>query len=157
MPIERRTSRSQTTTLIVSVVALAIAVILVIGVLRAATHHSHDTVIAPNATFDAGPVKDLLAEIRRDGPTLYPDVAGGGQIRPIYVSHTGATDKTGWQVIDGRVKGAKTDCFLKWKPSRNLFATSCDDQTFPPGGGSQHHYKWKIIGGDLLIQLNTKA
>ena len=157
MPVERRTSRSQTTTLIVSVVALAIAVILVIGVLRAATHRSHDTVVSPNATFDAGVASERMASIAKGGPILFSDVSGGGQNRPIYVSHTGTDAKTGWQVIDAHPNGSPSDCFLKWKPSRNLFATSCDKRTFPPDGGTQRHYKWKVTDGELLIQLNAKA
>jgi hypothetical protein len=157
MPVERRTSRSQTTTLIVSVVALAIAVILVIGVLRAASHHSHDTVVAPNAAFDVGAASKMQGEIDKNGPLLFSDVSGGGQSRPIYVSHSGSDAKTGWQVIDAHPNGSASDCFLKWKPSRNLFATSCDNRTFPADGGAQHHYKWTVSGGELLIQLNAKA
>jgi hypothetical protein len=156
MPVERRTTRSQTTTLIVSVVALAIAVILVIGVLRAATHHSHDAVVSPTAVFDAGTATTMLKEIKGHGPLIFSDVSGVGQSRPIYVSHTGSDAKTGWQVIDAHPAGAKADCFLKWRPSRDLFTTTCDNRTFPSDGGAQHHYKWKVSGGELLIELNAK-
>ncbi len=155
MPIERRNTRTQTTALIVSVVILAIAVVLFILVLRAATQHNHDTVVNNNAAFDAGATKDLVTEIHKDGPLLFSDVAGAGQQRPIYVNHTGASDKTGWQVIDAHPTGAATDCFLKWKPSRDLYVTTCDSRTFPPDGGTQHHYTWRVNGGHLLVALNA--
>ena len=83
MPIERRTARTQTTTLIISVVALAAALLLGFLVLRHATGtNSKVKINLGTDVFQAGNASERSKEIAKDGPLLFSDVSGGGQQRP---------------------------------------------------------------------------
>ena len=122
MPIERRTARMQTTTLVISVVALVAALLLGFLVLRHATG-SNSTVKINLGTdiFQAGNAGERAAAIAKAGPLLFSDVSGGGQDRPIFVNHLGHDAKTGWVALDAVPPDAPDGCFLEWDAKAKQF------------------------------------
>jgi hypothetical protein len=154
MPIERRSVRMQTTTVVISVVALAVAVVLVVLIVQASGSGPRVTVALGDDTFTVGPAEARAETIARDGPLLFSDVSGGGQRRPIFVSHAGGDHRKGWNIFDARPPDAPEGCFLEWRPAQARFGTTCDERTYPADGGDLPHYSWKVTReGDLVVDL----
>ena len=154
MPVERRSSTRQTVVLVVSLVAVLAAVGLAVAALRTAGKSKDVTIGGGQTRFDAGLAEERAASIAADGPLIFSDVSGGGQRLPIYLSHSGDDPLTGWDVIEAHPPDTPDDCFLRWSPERDLFVTTCNDDTFPRDGGSLNHYSWEVLeDGRLVIDL----
>lgn len=152
MPIERRSSRTQTTTLVISVVALVAVVLLAVLVVRAATGDGQVALNLGDDTFDAGRTVDRAAAIAADGPILFSDVSGRGQVRPIFLSHVGDDPAAGWWAFDARPEGAPAGCFLEWDRASGTFRghDGCDPRTFPPDGAGLRRYLVTVSADDEL-------
>ncbi len=99
VPIERRTARMQTTTLVISVVALARGAAPRASSSSASATGSNNSKMKINLgtdIFRPATPSERAAAIAKDGPLLFSDVSGGGQDRPIFVNHLGHDPKTGW-------------------------------------------------------------
>jgi hypothetical protein len=81
--------------------------------------------------FDAGQSARLSKQIAADGPLLFSDVSGRGQVRPIYVNHFGEDPSARWVAVSAVAPGAPEGCFLSWSSKRNLF----EERRAPQGGG----------------------
>src|SRR4029077_4413400 len=71
--------------------------------------------------FEAGSAKVLAAAVVDDGPLLFSDVAGRGQRRPIFVTHTGDDPQSNWYAFGAFPRGAPAGCFLEWDESAEHF------------------------------------
>lgn len=157
MPIERRSTSRQTTILILSIVAVLVAIGLVIAAVGAAGRNNPPVIQAGKRTrFDAGLAKERAASIAKDGPLLFSDVSGSGQRLPVFVSHDGGDFRTGWNVIGAHLPDTPDDCFLRWSKESAAFEAPCTDVTYPLDGGPLPHYGWEVDeDGHLLIDLRS--
>jgi hypothetical protein len=160
VPIERRTARMQTTTLVISVVALLVALLLGFLVLRSATGgNSKVKVDLGTEVFEAGNAKERANSIAKDGPLLFSDVSGGGQDRPIFVSHIGKDSTAGWYAIDAVPPHAPDGCFLEWDAKTKQFrgVKRCVAETYPADGTGLTRYKATVDkDGGLEIDLRKE-
>ena len=122
MPVERRSGSQQTRSVIIAVVALAIAVLGAWGMIRLASGGQGPVKVQlGDDTFDAGYATRMADQIDKDGPLLFSDVSGRGQRQPIYVVHIGSDDKDGWFALSAIAPGAAEGCFVTWNPESELF------------------------------------
>ena len=122
MPVERRSGSQQTRSVIIAVVALAIAVLGAGGMIRLASGGQGPVKVQlGDDTFDAGYATRMADQIDKDGPLLFSDVSGRGQRQPIYVVHIGSDDKDGWFALSAIAPGAAEGCFVTWNPESELF------------------------------------
>jgi hypothetical protein len=160
VPIERRTTRMQTTSLVISVVALLLAVLLGFLVIRKASGSNDKTSVNLGTdVFRAGTAKARAASIAKDGPLLFSDVSGGGQSRPIFVNHLGDDPKTGWYAIDAVPSDAPDGCFLEWDAAAKEFrgVKRCVSTTYPPDGTGLTRYTATVNSdGELEIDLRKE-
>ncbi len=153
MPIERRSTRTQTTTVVISVVALCVVVVLGFLVVRAASGSGDGVSLnLGDDVFEAGGAASLAKQVDADGPLLFSDVAGRGQRRPIFVSHLGEDTTTGWHAFDAFPRGAPAGCFLEWDASAEQFSAvdDCAPGTFPVDGTGLRSYAATVTEDGLL-------
>ena len=173
MPVERRSGSQQTRSVIIVVVALAIAVLGAWGMIRLASGGQGPVKVQlGDDTFDAGYATRMADQIDKDGPLLFSDVSGRGQRQPIYVVHIGSDDKDGWFALSAIAPGAAEGCFVTWNPESELFeerraadpaegrdalGERCRDVTWSANGtdgsdGSElEAFPWKIDKDERLI------
>lgn len=98
---------------------------------------------------------DRLAQtIERDGPVLFPDVAGGD--RDIIVTHVGDDPASGWLAFSARIPGRPRDCFLQWDPDAGDFADSCDPAIrIAADGATLPHYPVEVRDNRVIVDLQT--
>ncbi len=95
----------------------------------------------------------LAAEIAENGPVPFPDLMG--RDRPIWVTHDGGTDETGWSAFLARVPGREATCLVQWDPSAERFVDPCDPSTtYPPDGRGLSLLRWEVADGELRIDIN---
>ena len=173
MPVERRSGSQQTRSVIIAVVALAIAVLGAWGMIRLASGGQGPVKVQlGDDTFDAGFATRMADQIDKDGPLLFSDVSGRGQRQPIYVVHIGSDQKDGWFALSAVAPGAAEGCFVTWNPESELFeerraadpaegrdalGERCRDVTWSANGtdgsdGSElEAFPWKIDKDERLI------
>lgn len=173
MPVERRSGSQQTRSVIIAVVALAIAVLGAWGMIRLASGGQGPVKVQlGDDTFDAGYATRMADQIDKDGPLLFSDVSGRGQRQPIYVVHIGSDQKDGWFALSAVAPGAAEGCFVTWNPESELFeerraadpaegrdalGERCRDVTWSANGtdgsdGSElEAFPWKIDKDERLI------
>ncbi|MEZ5243145.1 MAG: hypothetical protein R2696_15580 [Microthrixaceae bacterium] len=173
MPVERRSGSQQTRSVIIAVVALAIAVLGAWGMIRLASGGQGPVKVQlGDDTFDAGYATRMADQIDKDGPLLFSDVSGRGQRQPIYVVHIGSDEKDGWFALSAVAPGAAEGCFVTWNPESELFeerraadpaegrdalGERCRDVTWSANGtdgsdGSElEAFPWKIDKDERLI------
>jgi hypothetical protein len=174
MPVERRSGASQARAIALGVVVLVLAVAAAWGVVALAS--GGDGPVRMNLgddVFDAGQAARLSRQIGADGPLLFSDVSGRGQLRPIVVNHFGDDPATRWVAFTAVVPGAEENCFLSWNEERNLFeeraaaegagrevGDRCRDVTVSADGSSAsdgstvEQFPWRIdTDGNLVVDL----
>jgi hypothetical protein len=62
--------------------------------------------------FEVGRVDRLADSVAKDGPMLFPNLAGPAGKRPVGLTHTGPTDFEGWRVFSLRPTGNAADCLV---------------------------------------------
>ena len=157
MPIERRNSKTQRTTLVVMVAGTAVVALLVYLLVRAASGPGGMTLRLGTDTFDAGLASERAESIKAGGPLLFSDVSGNGQTRPIYLGHTGSDPLTGWVVVSASPPGAPAGCYVEWNRSASEFRPKggCWPGTFPADGTGLTGYPWKITA-DKTIEIDLR-
>ena len=132
MPVERRSGSKQATSIVVGVVALVVAVGAAWGlIVLASSGKGPVQVQLGDDVFDAGQATRLSKQIAADGPLLFSDVSGRGQLRPIFVNHFGEDSSQRWVAMSAVAPGAPEGCYLAWNAERNLF----DERAAQEGGG----------------------
>jgi hypothetical protein len=157
MPIERRSTARQTTTVAFGVLTVVLAVVLGYAVVHAATKGGAVSNIGEQTVHYSA---EALANDARDAPILLSDISGNGQHRPVVVTHHGSDAKVGWVVFDARPPGAPADCILTVDRTtkRLVFAPAdrarCGDRTYPDTGVGFTTYPWTVdAGGNLVIDF----
>jgi hypothetical protein len=168
MPVEQRSGSSQVTSIIIGVVVVVLAVAATWGLLRlAGGDDSPVKVRLGDDTFDAGQATRLATQVAEEGPVLFSDVSGRGQLRPIWVNHFGDDPEQQWSVFTAVPPGAPEGCFLAWNSAENLFdvrtpdpedpkapGAPCNDDTYSVTGEGLEQFPWRIDeDGNLVIDL----
>ncbi|MFZ4519681.1 MAG: hypothetical protein ACOYOP_14925 [Microthrixaceae bacterium] len=177
MPVERRSGGRQATSIVVGLLALVVAVGLAWGAIALASGGKGPVQVRlGDDVFDAGQAARLSRQVAADGPILFSDVSGRGQLQPIFVNHFGDDPKIQWVALSARAPGAPEGCFLAWNAERNLFderanvdgagrkvGELCRDVTYSAdGSGSSDGSKletfpWRIDAtGDLIVDLRPE-
>ena len=90
MPVERRSGSKQVTSIAIGVVAVVVAVVAAWGMIRLASGGDGPVQVRlGDDVFDAGQAVRLSKQVAEDGPLLFSDVSGRGQLQPIVVNHFG--------------------------------------------------------------------
>jgi hypothetical protein len=153
-PVEKRTSRSTTTAVVVALAGVVAGLGLMWFMVNLASQGGDSVQIRlGDDRFDAGNVEARSASIAEEGPILFADVAGGS--RDIYVQHIGDDPDTGWYAFSATAPGKPRDCFLEWKADREEFE-DCDGDVLPADGAGLLSYPVAIEGGTLLVDINAE-
>jgi len=173
MPVERRSSSNQIVSVVVGVVAVALAGLAAWGLITLASGNGSGkgvSVRLGDDVFNAGQSARLSKQIASDGPVLFSDVSGRGQRKPIYVNHFGTDPGIRWVAFPAVAPGAPTGCYLAWSAKRNLFEERqlaaaagreqgelCRKLTFAANGETLEQYPWRVdTGGNLLVDLRPE-
>ena len=152
MPVARGLSLNPKRAILVGLVGVAAGVGLVWGMSRLAST-GEVTVQLGDDTFEAGDPAEMSRVIARDGPLLYPDLAGGN--RDIWLQHLGTSPTAGWYAFDARRPGAGRDCTLAWRAEAGVFTDPCDGTVVEPHGEGLPAYEVRIDDGELIVDLNA--
>jgi hypothetical protein len=169
MPVERRSGRQQVTSVVFALVAIALAIGLAWGMLSLASGGDGPVRIQlGDDEFDAGQAARLSRQIQEDGPALFSDVSGRGQIQPIFVNHFGDDPEIRWVAFPAVAPGAAEGCFLSWNDELEVFEERrppegagrddvgelCSNLTFPPNGEGLEQFGWQVDDeGNLIIDV----
>ncbi len=153
-PVERRTRSSTTTAVAVGLAGVVAGVGLVILMVNLASRgtESFEPRLGDDR-FNAGVVLDRAASIERQGPVLFPDVAG--RSRDLVLQHLGGDPDEGWYALSAQAAGKPRDCVLVWQEDDEEFE-DCDGDRFPADGDDPAitRYPVSIEDGELWVDLN---
>mgnify|MGYP003455090097 FL=1 len=169
MPVERRSGTKQVTSIVFGIVAVLIAVGIAWGLLALASGGTGPVRIQlGDDEFDAGQAVRLSRQIQQDGPTLFSDVSGRGQLQPIVVNHFGDDPEIRWVAFPAVAPGASEGCFLTSNSDEEVFEERrppegggkddlgeiCSNVTYPPNGEGLEQYGWQVDDeGNLIIDV----
>ena len=88
----------------------------------------------------------VAPRFQQDGPVLFSDVSGRGQLQPILVNHFGDDPEIRWVAFPAVAPGASEGCFLTWNPDEELF----EERLNPEGGGRDDR-------GELVLQRHLPS
>lgn len=169
--MEQRSGSSQVTSIIIAIVVVVLAVAATWGLLRLASGgDSPVKVQLGDDTFDAGQAARLAKQIKEEGPVLFSDVSGRGQVRPIWVNHFGDDPEQQWYVFAATVPGAPEGCFLAWNAEEDLFDVRtpnredhkapgelCNGDTYSVTGEGVEQFPWHLDADEnLVIDLRSE-
>lgn len=153
-PVERRTTRSTTTAIVVGIAGVVAGIGLVFFVVNLAGRGGEDLQIRiGDDRFEAGSAEGRADSIAEDGPILFPDVAG--TTRDIYLQHIGDDVEAGWLAFNAVAPGKARDCFLQWQADTEDFV-DCDDDRYPADGGDLPSYPVAVEDGELFVDINAE-
>ena len=174
MPVERRSGSRQVQSIVIGVVALIVAVAAAWGVITLASGGDGPVKVRlGDDVFYAGQAQRIAAQVAQEGPVLFSDVSGRGQLQPIFVNHFGDDATIRWVPMSAVAPGAAEGCFLVWNAERNLFEERanqdgagrqvgelCRDTTWSADGSSGSDgtvlevFPWRIdADANLVIDL----
>ena len=84
-----------------AVLAAVFGLLWLIAVVVTRNADEHDRRVGADV-FEVGRVDRLADAVARDGPILFPNLAGPAGRRPVGLAHDGASDFEGWQVFSLR-------------------------------------------------------
>jgi hypothetical protein len=153
-PVERRTSRSTTTAIVVALAGVVAGLGLVWFVVNLAGSGGDNVEIRLGADrFPAGPAESRAATIADEGPILFADVAGGS--RDIRLLHLGDDVETGWYAVGAAPIGKPRDCTLTWVAADEVFE-DCDGERFAVEDPGLASYPVVVEDGLLFVDLNAE-
>lgn len=176
MPVEQRSGSSQIRAVTFGLVALIVALSgLWAFVAWAGRGDGPVQLRLGDDVFNAGQAERLSAQVASEGPLLFSDVSGRGQVQPIYVAHFGDDPRLQWSPVSAVAPGASEGCFLVWSAERNLYEERanvdgagrqvgelCRDVTWSADGSSGSDgsalevFPWRVDAeGNLVIDLRT--
>jgi hypothetical protein len=149
-PVEKRTSRSTTTAILVALAGVVAGLGLMWFMVNLASQGGDSVEIRlGDDRFDAG-----FAESRAEAaPIIFGDVAGGD--RPIILQHTGDDPLEGWVAIAVVLPGKPPDCAVTWQRDDEVFV-DCDGDIFPTEGEGLTTYPVSIEDGRILVDINAE-
>lgn len=169
MPVERRSGTKQVTSVVFGIVAVALAIGLAWGMLALASGGDGPVRIQlGDDEFRVGNAERQARQIAEDGPAVYSDVSGRGQVQPIVVNHFGDDATIRWVAFPAVAPDAAEGCFLTWSADRQLFEQRrapegagkgdvgelCSDVTYPPNGEGLEQFGWQVDDeGNLIIDV----
>ncbi len=174
MPVEQRSGSSQVRAIAFGVVAVVVAVAVAWAFIVWASRGDGPVQLRlGDDVFTAGQAERLSAQVAQEGPVLFSDVSGRGQLQPIYVAHFGDDPRLQWAPVSAVAPGAQEGCFLVWSVERNLFEERanvdgagrsvgelCRDVTWSADGSSGSDgsalevVPWRVDAeGNLVIDL----
>jgi len=166
MPVERRSGSRQVRSVAFGIIAVLLAVGVAWGMLELASGGDGPLRIElGDDEFDAGQAVRLSRQIQQDGPVLFSDVSGRGQLQPIMVNHFGDDSQIRWVAFPAVAPGASEGCFLTWNPDEELFEDRrrpegagredvgelCSSVTYPANGEGLEQFGWQVDDDDNLI------
>lgn len=153
-PVERRTSRSTTTAIVVALAGVIAGLGLVWFVVNLAGSGGENVQIQlGDERFPAGPAESRAATIADGGPILFADVAGGA--RDILLHHVGEDVETGWYAVGAAPTGKPRDCVLVWQAEDEEFE-DCDGDRFAIDDPGLASYPVAVEEGSLFVDLNAE-
>ena len=154
MPVAQGVAIATRRAVIVGLLGLVSAIGLLVLMLWLAGNSGAVEVRLGDSDFRGIDAANLAVEIAEDGPVAFPDLVG--RSRPIWVTHGGSDPTTGWNAFLARVPGKGTDCLVQWDADRLVFIDSCDaTTTFPPDGAGLEQLAWRVLDGELRIEINA--
>jgi len=169
MPVERRSGSRQVRSVAFGIIAVLLAVGVAWGMLELASGGDGPLRIElGDDEFDAGQAVRLSRQIQQDGPVLFSDVSGRGQLQPIMVNHFGDDPETRWVAFPAVAPGASQGCFLAWNSEEEIFEDRrrpegagredlgelCSDVTYPANGEGLEQFGWQVDDdGNLIIDV----
>ena len=169
MPVERRSGSRQARAIAFAIIAVVLAVGVAWGMLELASGGDGPVRIElGDDEFDAGQAVRLSRQIQQDGPVLFSDVSGRGQLQPILVNHFGDDPEIRWVAFPAVAPGASEGCFLTWNPDEELFEERlnpegggrddlgelCSNVTYPSNGEGLEQFGWQVDDdGNLIIDV----
>lgn len=153
-PVERRTSRSTTTAIVVALAGVVAGLGLVWFVVSLAGSGGENVEIRlGDDRFPAGPAESRAATIDDGGPILFADVAG--RSRDILLHHVGDDAETGWYAVGAAPVGKPRDCVLQWQADDEVFE-DCDGERFAIDDPGLASYPVTVEDGSLFVDLNAE-
>ena len=154
MPVAHGVNIDTRRAVIVGLAGLASAIGLLMLVLWMADTNDAIDIRLGDRDFRGIDAARMATEIADNGPVPFPDLVG--RDRPIWVTHDGTDSATGWASFFARVPGKSADCLVQWDAARSVFTDSCDtDSTFPADGEGLEQLAWRVLNGELRIEINT--
>jgi hypothetical protein len=151
-PVERRTRSATTTAVLVGIAGVVAGLGLVVFVVNLASRGGENfEVRLGDDRFSAGQVYDRAASIERDGPILFPDVAGGD--RDIILQHLGDEPEEGWHALSAQPIGKPRDCVLEWQADAGEF-TDCDGERYPADGDHPDLLGYPVVLEDNVLWVD---
>ena len=153
MPVEQRSLVSESSAIIIAILAVLVAVAVLFFVASWGGRDSGSGGLKlGDDTFEAGELERISAEVADRGPILYSDVAGGE--RDIYLTHLGEEQELGWFAFAAQQPGADRECFVEWDADQELFVDRCTAETFLADGTGLPQYVVTIEDEELVIDIN---
>lgn len=153
-PVERRTSRSTTTAIVVALAGVIAGLGLVWFVVNLAGSGGENVQInLGQERFDAGPAASRAGTIAEGGPIGFADLAGGS--RDILLHHVGDDTETGWFAVGAAPIGKARDCQLIWQAEDEVFE-DCDGDRFAVDDPGLASYPVTVEDGRLFVDLNAE-
>ncbi len=153
-PVERRTSRSTTTAILVALAGVVAGLGLVwFAVNLAGSGGENVEIRLGDDRFDAGFAEQRAASIADGGPILFADVAG--RERDILLLHVGDDPETGWFAVGAAPTGKARDCLLVWQADDEAFE-DCDGERFAVDDPALTSYPVVVEDGRLFVDLNAE-
>jgi hypothetical protein len=134
-----------------SLVALAVAGVLVFVVVRFASEHPDEVNLGPSVfRFRA----DRLArEVDERGPFLLKDPLNRG--RELYVQHLGDDVRAGWSALSAYASRVSVDCLLRWEAQPEQFVDPCTGRRYPASGDGLVTYPTQVEDGVVVVDLDA--
>ncbi len=165
MPVERRSGSNQTAAILIGIATVVVVVAAVWWLISLASGGGGPVSFnLGDDEFNAGQTERLATQIEENGPVLFSDVSGRGQVRPIWVNHFGDDSTREWYVFTAIGPGAPADCFLTWNESETLFdqrtpnpdepgepGEICADEVYSVTGEGVEAFTWKLDDDDNLV------
>jgi hypothetical protein len=156
-PVEKRTSRSTTTAILVALAGVVAGLGLMWFMVNLASQGGDSVEIRlGDDRFDAGWADGdggRAAAVAEGGPIIFADVAGGS--RDIILQHVDDDTLTGWVAFAATAPGKDRDCFLQWQSDDEVFE-DCDGDVFPADGEGLTVYPVDVEDGRLFIDINAE-
>lgn len=156
MPVAKGTDFNAVRAVVIGLVGIGLGIGLVVLMAQLASTGSVDVQLGDDV-FEAGDAENRAESIARDGPVLFPDVAGGS--RDIYINHLSDDPLEGWIAFDARRPGTDRECTLQWQAEAQVFTDPCDDTVVIDGDGDDlPHYEVTVTdNGDLEVEITLRG
>lgn len=150
MPVAKSRKFDARSAAIVGVLAVVAA--LVIGVIAVNAGRQTQRLVLGDLDFRALNTDNMAAEIKENGPILWPDVAG--RTRDVWLQHLGDDPARGWTAFDARQAGDPRECNVVWAADANEFHDPCTDTVYLQDGAGLPQIPVYLDGGELIVDLN---